>query len=101
MMVEIQPALQICGLSRQEAADFFGISMRTLERWLAGGAPDGAMAELADFYDRMDASAEAALAVMRANPADSVDLHIAEEWAEGPANAIRAMIDLRWRVEAD
>lgn len=63
-MTTFASALRICGLSLQEAADYFDVRLDTVKSWSAGRnpAPDGVWMMLADLWQRIENAADFASA---------------------------------------
>ena len=63
-MTTFASALRLCGLSQQEAADFFDVRLDTVKSWSAGRnpVPDGVWHMLADLWRRIEDAADSASA---------------------------------------
>lgn len=77
---------QLCGLSQREAAEFHGVSIRSVEGWGFGkrggeaiDAPEGVIADLRLLYAQIEAAAAAAVVeIKRQKPAGEIELGIAK-----------------------
>lgn len=84
MKTTFAAALQLCGLSQSEAAEFFDVRLDTVKSWSAGrnGVPDGVWQMLADLWRRIEDAADGA----SANPAIAdtrATLHLESDDEEG------------------
>lgn len=59
-MTTFASALRLCGLSRKEAAEFFGVRLDTVGSWASGGSPvpPGVWDMLADLWRRVEDAAD-------------------------------------------
>lgn len=59
-MTTFAAALRLCGLSHQEAADFFDVRLDTVKSWSAGRnpVPTGVWGMLADLWRRIEDAAD-------------------------------------------
>jgi len=73
--------LDRCGLSHREAADVLGVRLDTVKSWAAGRnrAPPGAVADLRTIYARIERAAEEALAVIREQAPELVEIGLASD----------------------
>ena len=71
-MSTFKRALQICGLSQQEAAYFFDVRVDTIKSWSAGRnpVPPGVWKMLADLFEQIQDAAEGGLKHMAENGID-------------------------------
>ena len=71
-MTTFSTALQICGLSHKEAAEFFDVRLDTVKSWSAGRnpVPDGVWRMIASLYDHICNTAEATVEAMEDQPID-------------------------------
>src|SRR5258708_36259129 len=72
---------QRCGLSQREAADFNGVALRTAEDWCSGtrrNAPQGAINELRGLYARIEAAVASAIAEIRQQKPEQIELGLAK-----------------------
>jgi len=62
MKTTFAASLQLCGLSQQEAADYFDVRLDTIKSWSAGrnAVPSGVWDMLADLWRRIEDAADAA-----------------------------------------
>lgn len=74
-MTTFASALRLCGLSQQEAADFFDVRLDTVKSWSAGRnpVPAGVWDMLAGLWRRIEDAADGAT--------DHVDLSDPRVWA--------------------
>lgn len=95
-------ALRLCGLSQQEAADFFLVRLDTVKSWSAGRnrVPDGAWSQLRNLYRQQRRAADEALQLLGEAdpPPDEITLNMsgprASEWPGGSGAAVNAMVAL-------
>jgi hypothetical protein len=59
-MTTFSSAIRLCGLSRREAADYFGVRLDTVGSWSSGSnpVPPGVWDMLADLWRRIEDAAE-------------------------------------------
>ena len=76
--------LDRCGLSHREAAEFHGVRLDTVKSWSAGrnGVPPGAIDELRALYAKIETAAAEAVALIRAQAAEDVELGLARDDGE-------------------
>ena len=81
-MTTFAAAIRLCGLSQQQAADFFDVRLDTLKSWSSGRnpAPAGVWAMLADLWRRIEDAADDA--------APLVDLADSRSWANLSADDV-------------
>lgn len=77
-----------CGLSLSEAAEFHQVRLNTLNKWSSGArnAPDGALDELRELYERIEKAAssgnEAEIAALPCEGARDAARGLADLWAD-------------------
>jgi hypothetical protein len=61
-MTTFSSAIRLCGLSRREAADYFGVRLDTVGSWSSGSnpVPPGVWDMLADLWRRIEDAADSA-----------------------------------------
>lgn len=71
-------ALKVCGLSHNEAADYFDVRLDTVKSWSAGRnpVPDGVWDHLRDLYAEQIEAAEQALELIEASGADEISPNV-------------------------
>ena len=76
MKTTFAAAIQLCGLSQQEAADFLGVRLDTVKSWSSGRNPPpaGVWAMLAQLWVQIESLAEKASDTMDVNSMTRTDL---------------------------
>lgn len=71
-MTTFKYALSICGLSQQEAAEFFGVALPTVKDWSRGSSrpPEGVWRMLASLFGQIQDAADGAADVMQLDGID-------------------------------
>lgn len=104
MTTAFKQAIAICGLSQQEAAEFLDVRLDIVKSWCSdrNTPPEGAWAELAELYDRMDEAAESARDLINEHKPDKLEFSYSGRCGKWPsvrcADTVEAMIRLRLAI---